>query len=733
MAPPSAAAAAKRPEQSAAPLSIEEPRFAIARGPHVGAVRAQDGFSPHEELTLSSLRSLLLTHQHRPTKDGEYICRPMRGDGQRSDVNAAPWRLVPVDVDELHASEFPVLVRWCEESGIAGFLATTFSHRADQPKVRIWFVASREISAEEHAFVHLALTRRVPFKMDPCMAKPSQPCFLPSCPPERAAEAVAREIAGAPLDVDLLLDSYRQEIEEVQRARAERSKGGAGSGVRQPGGLIDYFNQHYDLADLIERHGYQRKTRNRYIAPASNSRRAAVVLYEKSLVSFHDPAHDPLAVRNAQLQAMVLDVFSAYCKLEHADDFKAAFAGALKWARAKGWSEGRASGVTSGGSQQSVSAASLPPLHLMNPLELYASLRPQAMVVERMLDQGSVVIAAGDSNSGKTTILQYLAFQIAQGAPFAAHRTKRGRALWIAGEDMENAKYRTVAMCEEYGVDPASLADSFLLLPQPVAVLDPASMTSLQEAISAKVGAGAEFVLVVLDSKSVNWGGADENSNDENASFVAAVRRYLIDPFGAPAVIITHHLTKHKEKEAQSSRGASSLINNADHEWRFDMNQDARIAAARPGSKVRVERWADQRFLVKVVELDKAKFPQLTNNFGTAPRISIAEPVNQYNKSMRQLQQDSDLRAALAALNRLLAAGSPAGLSHVASDLNWTDSSSKPDYRKAKRVLELAEKQQLVTSDGKSAFTLTDAGQRYLAEDDALSSSPSREPGEDDQ
>lgn len=704
-------------------------RFAVAVGKDVGCIEPGKGFEPRVEFEQPALLELLMKHEVRSKKDGRYLCRPMGGDGVRSDANAQSWRLIPVDIDELHTTDVPPLIKWCEDSDLAGCLVTTFSHRADHPKFRIWLIASRLIEANEHAWVHRALASMVPFKLDPCMLKPSQPVFLPAVPAEAADAAYARMLMGAPLDVDRLLSSYRKEMEEWQRARADREKG-MGVGVRTPGGLIDYFNKNFDLASLLDKHGYKKKSRNRYIAPGSQSRRAAVVLYDDTVVSFHEPGHDPLAVRNKVGEAILLDSFGAFCKLDHSDDFKEAFNAALRFARSKGWTDPVAPGGTTQSQQPS---APPPPLYLFNPDDLYKNLKPQDMLVEGVLDQGTVVIASGDSNSGKTTVLQLLALQIALGANFGSHRTKQGRVLWIAGEDMENAKYRTVAMCEEYGISAPSVGDNLLLLPQPVAVLQKESMEGLRNAIEQRVGGGAEFVLIVLDSKSVNWGGIDENSNDENAAFISAIRSSLVDPFGRPSIIVTHHLTKHKEKEARSSRGASSLINNADHEWRFEMNQDAKIVAMRPGSKVRLERFPEQRFGVKVVELPKSKFAQLANNFGDMPRVSIAEPVNTYNRSMRALQQDSDIRAVLIALATLTDQQKPNGSSHIAAELGWASEDNKPDYRKVKRVLDKSVEQKLVDLDGK-LFKINGAGRDYIAQDAAFptdTSSTEREPGED--
>jgi hypothetical protein len=317
-------------------------RFLISMGEHVGASDPQEPskgrFEPQVSLSREKLVEMLTTHRVRTNKDGAYFTRSMGGDGKRSDANAQPWPLVPFDIDDLQSDEMPLLERWVDESKLAGFLYSTFSHQPDKPKARLIFIASRAVTPEEHAFLHEAMAARVPFKIDPCMRKPSQPIFLPACRAESLPHAIAREIKGNPLDVELLLASQRDEIEAEQRRRADRMQG-IGTGVRQPGGVIEYFNQRFDMRELLTLHGYKAKGRNRFTATASKSRRAAVVLYDRAVISFHEPAHDPLAVRNKSHQAVLLDAFAAYCKLEHGDDFKAAFKGALTWAQAQGWED----------------------------------------------------------------------------------------------------------------------------------------------------------------------------------------------------------------------------------------------------------------------------------------------------------------------------------------------------------------------------------------------------------
>lgn len=312
--------------------------FYLGLGSGVGITTPQHGFKARVKVSRKKLLAMLTEHQPRSAKNGPYITRPMGGDGSRSDANAEPWSIVPTDVDELDENEVPLLLRWCEESRLACVIVTTYSHRKGKPKYRIFFFTDRPVLASEHAFAHRALSQRVPFKLDPCMEKPSQPIFLASCPPEYISDAYAKVLPGDLLRTDLLLAGCRAEMEEEQRRKAERISGAA-TGVRQPGGLIEYFNSNFDLGAFLEKHKYRRKGRNRFVAPSSRSGRAAVVLYAHGVVSFHDPGHCLLAVRNKSMQAVVLDAFAVFCKLEHADDFKKAFKGAAKWAQLHGWED----------------------------------------------------------------------------------------------------------------------------------------------------------------------------------------------------------------------------------------------------------------------------------------------------------------------------------------------------------------------------------------------------------
>jgi len=681
--------------------------FAVARGAHVGVVRPADGFVPSFAVKWEEFADLFLNHTVRENKDGPYICRPMKGDGTRKDANADAWPLLPLDLDELQAEDLEALNDWCK-TGPHSLLSTTFSHTTESPRVRLWVRCSRMVEPVEHSVLQTAFASIFPWKLDKATAKPSQPLFLPSCPPARSHLAFAAEFEGKPLDVDRMLSGYQ----DVLKERAQRTSGSRfaeKTGVRAPGGTIDAFNKNFDLAGYLEDKGYKRKGRNRYVAPGSHSKRAAVVLYPETgaVYSFHDPAHDPLSRIDAFGETRPHDAFSALCALDFDNEFIPAFKEARRQVRDHRWDPSS--------DDEPMRASGSPRSYLIDGvLDSINKLERRDMVIEGMLEKSALLLVTGNSNSGKTTVLQYMALCISQGVRFGDHDVMPGPVLWIAGEDQFNVRVRFAATMERMGINPKDANGKLFVLPQRVAVLDKDSMDLLHGAIERDTKQRS-FAAIIIDSKSMCWGGEDENSNDENADFVGELARNFGERYGA-AVLVTHHLTKHKEKEEQSARGAGSLINNLDHEWRFEQPGMRGICVLAPGAKLRIAPWTDMRFRIETHTLGEKEYPHLKNNLGQMPVTSVAVLAILGGASLPTVFKDSDMAKMLAAIETLPSAGlrRDRGATRLTELLGLPmDEESKARSRDwVRRKLRLALVQKLIDSD--TLPVLTAAGRLFL-------------------
>lgn len=670
----------------------------FARGPHVGSVKPGDGFEPQVELSEEDFVKLLTTHIEREKKDGPYICRPMGGDGRRSDVNAEEWPLFPADFDELLPGDLERLDKWFESQGLHAILATTFSHSAEHPRLRAWLFCSRDVSAAEHSVLHQALLPVFEgFKLDIATAKPSQPLFIPACPSAKKPLAFARHYPGRPLDIDAVLAGFREVLEEQEQIRKQHAKTHK-TGIRSLPD-IDYFNRHFDeVHDTLLQGGYKSRSRNRYCAPGSKSGRAAVIYYPEinRVISYHEPEHDPLASRDKLGRALLNDPFSVVCALKFAGDFKATYHFAKSWAQAQGFKE-------------ETHVAPLPPI--VSELNIESGMEPRKFLVRPMLECKSIYICTGESNAGKSTILQYLAHCIVRGVPFGpCDVPSRGRVLWIAGEDSYNARLRVAGMVQFHQTP---RHPDYHLLPGIIQVLNADSMTSLHAMIEQAMGEEAEIAAIFLDSKAVLWGGQDENSNSEASLFMRTLRAELCDRYGA-SVFLLHHLTK-KSKDPnaeQSARGAGALLNDADAEIRFVRSDTAGRLSMTPGPKLRGKRWDPVHFENKIITLDPNTFKSLVDAQGFPPEINIAVPVNSFGKSVQVIQQDKKLQDLL----RVVVQVDAQTPGTAALTMNQIRTVAKSDRRTLKPVIEEAVKQGLLDS---ATLRPTPAGKAFIS-DEAL-------------
>lgn len=656
-------------------------RITFGRGPHVGAVNIDTGFEPEVEVSEKEFVALLTTHAEREKKDGPYICRPMGGDGRRSDANAEEWSLFPADFDELLPGDLERLDEWFSKQGLHAILATTFSHAAEAPRLRAWVFCSREVTSAEHGVLHQALLPVFEgFKLDIATAKPSQPLFLPACPAAKKQFAFSKEYEGKPLDVDVVLESFREVIEEREQTRKHHAKAHK-TGVRSLPD-IDYFNKHFDqIHDVLVASGYKSRSRNRYCAPGSKSGRAAVIYYPElqRVLSYHEPDHDPLAQRDKFGRALLNDPFAVVCGLKFAGDFKATYHYAKAWAQKQGFKEEQ----------------HLAPLPLIvSELNIEAGMEPRKYLARPIFERKSIYVCTGESNAGKSTTLQYLGHCIVRGIPFAtADIPASGKVLWIAGEDSYNSRLRIAGMLQHYQ-QPRN--PDYYVLPGIIQVLNPESMESMHKMIEQAMGEEAEILAVFLDSKAVLWGGQDENSNSEASQLMAILRAEFCERYGA-SVFLLHHLTKRSKDPAaeQSARGAGALVNDADAEIRFSRSETAQRLSMAPGAKLRGKRWEALHFESKLVSLDPNKYKSLVDSQGYSPEINIAVPINSFGKSIAALQNDMKLHAFMQSLLQLNK-DSPGA---APLTMNQIRQAAKQDRRTVKPIFHRAVAQGLVDAD----------------------------------
>ena len=198
---------------------------------------------------------------------------------------------------------------------------TSYSHTAQQPRYRLIFAVSRPLSCDEIGPLgrHVAGLLGIADCLDGGCLEPARLYYLPRCPAERRHLFHHAVIEGEPLPVDSLLLEARQAEAALSASLARRL--GA-----QSGGAIDAFNRAHDVGTILERHGYIRMGRNRWLHPNSTTGMPGVRLLPKSEPQkvFSSHGGDPLNDGHAH------DAFDLSRILEHGGDMARAVKEAVR-------------------------------------------------------------------------------------------------------------------------------------------------------------------------------------------------------------------------------------------------------------------------------------------------------------------------------------------------------------------------------------------------------------------
>lgn len=181
----------------------------------------------------------------------------------------------------------------------------------------------------------------------------------------------------------------------------------------------------------------------------------------------------------------------------------------------------------------------------------------QPYLVQGLINQRSMIVTYGESNSGKTNVVLDRALHIATGKPYAGKRVHQGAVLYIAAEGGVGIRRRIKAWFKKKEIEGDALAHvPFALVPCPIDLLrgleDTKALITMAKEVSTHYG--QPVVYVVIDTLSRALAGGDENSSVDLGTVVKHCDA-LRAATGA-AVDVIHHSGKNK---AAGARGHSLL------------------------------------------------------------------------------------------------------------------------------------------------------------------------------
>lgn len=349
----------------------------------------------------------------------------------------------------------------------------------------------------------------------------------------------------------------------------------------------------------------------------------------------------------------------------------------------------------------SAAAAAVPIASMLVPAGQFASqFRRPEYVVDGIVQGGRLHACTGHSNAGKTAILLEMGCCVCMGRLFAGIETRRGRVLFLAGENAEDVRGRLLAWCEANGCAPSELDDWMHVYPAAGPIEELAN--GLIEACNA-IGS---FALVIVDSKLPYFGGDDENDNPQGLAQAKAFRRFSEEIAGLPAVVVLGHPRKgaHSPEELHP-RGALAYLNEI----------DTNLIAFNEGEVVRFH-WAIK---IRGPSFEPRYFRMMSHELaGTADRHGrnfqtvLALPMSAPEGSQADaLQEANDV------LSVIVHGLGKRSLTDVASILGWVNERGEPAKAKVQRRMQSLLNDKLIYKPREHGnYAATKAGKQAVEE-----------------
>lgn len=441
------------------------------------------------------------------------------------------------------------------------------------------------------------------FTMDYALARAAQPVFLPNVPLEHAKSGTPlRDEDGRPLHYvttssgtdkpGLSIDAgavaggiaaIRQRRAEDERIRDQIRKEAEQRRASKPRGdgasLMEDFNAANSVATMLEICGYEQSTHNPedWRSPHQTGETYATRVVGSKWISLS--ASDTSAGVGEKCKSGCFgDAYDLYVHYKHGGDHKAAY-------RALGQERREANVIYLPQFEPPEWMNEAPPydeapewadavmaepeepmaaqhdetdtFELLDMDELEALPAPEWLIKDLVVDDGLTTVF-GDPGAGKSFVVLDMCLRLALGMDWHGAETKQTGILYIAGEGARGLGKRVKGWRKEHGKQGAKAP--FMLLPVPVALLDPAQRAKLLRTIDeAMRRSGFPIGLVVIDTLSRSLAGAGENGADEMGALVASTD--IVRQHTGGAVLGVHHSGKDKEK---GMRGSTVLLGACD-------------------------------------------------------------------------------------------------------------------------------------------------------------------------
>lgn len=201
--------------------------------------------------------------------------------------------------------------------------------------------------------------------------------------------------------------------------------------------------------------------------------------------------------------------------------------------------------------------------------DLIANITPVQWLIERHIEANTLAIMFGEPGVGKSFIALDMACCIATGEAWQGFAVKQGPVFYIAGEGQAGIGRRLRAWYKYRGLN----LENIMVSNTALALTESDNVKTIVRMIRGLTKKHGTPALIVVDTLARNFGGRDENSNQDMGLFVQHMDQLKHEL--QTTVLIVHHTGQGNKDRA---RGASALKGAVDIEHRVESRAGGNIA-----------------------------------------------------------------------------------------------------------------------------------------------------------
>jgi hypothetical protein len=347
-------------------------------------------------------------------------------------------------------------------------------------------------------------------------------------------------------------------------------------------------------------------------------------------------------------------------------------------------------------SNQKESKSQLPPFHMQSSAEFIAGFIPPDYLIDGIIQRRFLYSMTGPTGEGKTSVMLVLAYMIAKGMSLGEREIDKGKVLFLAGENPDDARMRWIKLLDDMKVD-AQEVDVFFVSGGFHISADANRKIIMQE---SKVN--GPFALIVVDTSAAFFEGEDDNNRVQMLAHAKMLRGLIEIVDGRPTVIVTSHPVKSFSRENMVPSGGGAFLNEVDGNLTCMKVDGSMVTEIHWQGKFRGIDFAPIPFRLEVGKTDKLK-----DSKGRLLWTVIARPISERERDAAEDAGQKNNAKLLAAMAKM-----PGGsIAVLADEVGWRTKDDKPNRSLVQRLLNSLARERMVKKENQR-WVLTPKGKR---------------------